>query len=47
VAGLDPHQAADGADQRGLAGTVGAEQGEDLAGLDIQVDPVEGFVPGP
>jgi hypothetical protein len=30
--------AADDADQRGLAGAVGAEQREDLAAADVQVD---------
>ena len=31
-------QAADGAEQRGLAGAVGAEQGDDLALVDVEVD---------
>jgi hypothetical protein len=30
--------AADDADQRGLAGAVGAEQGEDLALVDVEID---------
>src|SRR5690606_25769951 len=33
-----PEQAAYGTDQRGLAGSVGAEQREDLALADLQVD---------
>ncbi|MDT4876086.1 hypothetical protein FQZ97_1115020 [compost metagenome] len=35
--------AADDADQRGLAGAVGAEQGQDFAAADVQVDPLEGL----
>jgi hypothetical protein len=38
-AGCD--DAADDADQRGLAGAVGAEQSENLALLDLQVDTLE------
>src|SRR5690606_9048188 len=39
VARID--DAADDADQGGLAGAVGAEQGEDLAALDVEVDGLE------
>ncbi len=35
------HQAAHGADQRGLAGTIGAKQRENLPLADRQVDVVE------
>src|SRR5215210_5196483 len=35
-------QAADHLDRRGLARTVGAEEGEQLAGADPQVEPVDG-----
>ena len=38
--------AADDADQRGLAGAVGAEQSEDLAALDVEIDVVERLEPG-
>src|SRR3546814_6881868 len=38
VCSSDLDQSADDADQRGLAGAVRAEQGEDLAGPDFQVD---------
>ena len=41
AAGSD--DAADGADQGGLAGAVGAEQGEDLAAMDVEVDALEGL----
>src|SRR5690606_24038298 len=40
-AGVD--DAADHADQRGLAGAVGAEQREDLAAADLEVDPAQGM----
>jgi hypothetical protein len=43
-AGID--DAADDADQRGLAGPVGTQQGEDLALLDVQIDPLEGLMAG-
>jgi hypothetical protein len=39
AAGVD--DAADDADQRGLAGAVGAEQREDLAALDVEVDALQ------
>jgi hypothetical protein len=44
---LDPaggraEQAERGVDRRGLAGAVGAEQGDGLATGDVQVDPVDG-----
>ena len=38
--------AADDADQGGLARAVGAEQGEDLALANVQVDALQGRVPG-
>jgi len=44
AAGID--DAADDADQRGLAGAVGAEQGEDLALADVEVDALERRVAG-
>ena len=37
---------ADDADQRGLAGTVGAEQAEDLAFADLEVDRLQGHEAG-
>ena len=39
AAGVD--DAADDADQRGLAGAVGSEQGKDLALADLEVDAFE------
>src|SRR5690606_41109954 len=33
--------AGDGADQRGLAGAVGADERDDLAGADLEADAVE------
>jgi hypothetical protein len=38
--------AADDVDERGLAGAVGAEQCEDLAATDLEVDALEGLKPG-
>ena len=38
---VEPHDAADESDQRGLAGAVRAEQREDLALADIEVDELE------
>ena len=38
----DAQQVADGADQRGLAGAVGAEQAEEGAGRDLEVEVLEG-----
>src|SRR3546814_6197629 len=38
-ASLGAHQAAHALEQGGLAGTVGAEQGDDLSGGDVEVDP--------
>jgi hypothetical protein len=38
LAGRGGDQAADDADQGRLAGTVGAEQGEDLAAGDVEID---------
>ena len=44
---LGRHQdAADDADQRGLAGAVGAEQREDLAAMDIKIDALKRLKPG-
>src|SRR3546814_10465045 len=40
-ASLGAHQAAHALEQGGLAGTVGAEQGDDLSGGDVEVDPEE------
>ena len=37
-AGLRPHEAADALEERRLAGAVGAEQGDDLAGRHVEVD---------
>ena len=37
----DAHQVADGADQRGLAGAVGAEQAEERARRDLEVEVLE------
>ena len=39
---VGPQQGGDGADERGLAGAVRAEQGGDPAGLGDEVEPVEG-----
>ena len=38
--------AANDADQRGLAGAVGAEQGEDLPAPDVEIDSVESLKSG-
>ncbi|MNJ62054.1 hypothetical protein D3C77_578750 [compost metagenome] len=53
VVAIDQHpsatridDAADDADQRGLAGTIGPQQGEDLALADLQVDLLERRVTG-
>jgi hypothetical protein len=46
LAGRGNQDAADDADQRGLAGAVGAEQREDLAALDVEIDIVERPEPG-
>src|SRR3546814_8296356 len=40
-ASLGAHQAAHALEQGGLAGAVGAEQGDDLSGGDVEVDPEE------
>ncbi len=36
-------EAVDGAERRGLARAVGADQGDDLALLDVQGDPAQGL----
>ena len=41
VARIDPDEPGQGRNQRGLAGAVGAQQAEELAGADRQVDAVE------
>ena len=41
--GLDPAHPGDGSHRRGLAGAVGADQGDDLALGDLERDPVEGL----
>ena len=41
LAGGDAHEVADGADQRRLAGAVGAEQAEERARRDLQVEVLE------
>ena len=41
VPALGPHQPADALEQGGLAGAVGAEQGDDLARGDVEVDAEE------
>jgi hypothetical protein len=41
-----PDDAADDVDQRRLAGTVRAEQGEDLSLPDLQIDALQRLVPG-
>ncbi len=42
-AGVGPDEGGDGADEGGLARAVGPEQGDELAGLDGQVEAVEGL----
>jgi hypothetical protein len=42
LAACDPDQVADGADQRGLAGAVRAEQPEEGAIRNLQVEVLEG-----
>ena len=42
---LGVDDAADDADERGLAGAVGAEQREDLAALDIEVTVLSAWKP--
>ena len=39
---LPAHQAADGVEQGGLAGAVGADEGDDLACPDVAGHPAEG-----
>ncbi len=39
---LPAHQAADGVEQGGLAGPVGADEGDDLARPHVASDPAEG-----
>ena len=39
------HDPADDVDQGGLAGAVGAEQGEDFASPDVEVDAFQGLEP--
>ena len=45
-AGAGVDDAADDADQRGLAGAVGSEQGKDLAATDVEVDLLERHLAG-
>ncbi len=40
---LRPQQAGDGGESRGLAGTIGADQSDDLALLDLQADAAQGM----
>ena len=42
LAGIGADEAGDGVDEGRLAGAVGADQAEDLAGSDVEVDAVEG-----
>ena len=42
-AGVGPDEGGDGADEGGLARAVGPEQGDELAGLDGEVEAVEGL----